>query len=172
MRARVTPSVSSGNRTPFVVQTVVADDEATLGRGPEKPAPLFVGNALAYVLEKVGPKGKEFGMYSLDYHTVRNFLYVKRHFGSDERANQHVPEYARRVVDEYNASGAVDARLAITGTPRVGPALPPVPPSGLTPAPGVETQNAAPFGGIDPSVIGGLLGFVLFSTIASKVMGG
>ena len=170
----VTPSVSSGNRTPFVVQTVVADDEATLGRGPEKPAPRAVGNVLAYVLEKVGPKGKEFGMYSLDYHTVRNFLYVKRHFGSDERANQHVPEYARRVVDEYNESGAVDARLAITKTRPVGPALPPVPPSGRTPAPGVATQkaNAAPFGGIDPSVIGGALGFVLFSTIASKVMGG
>ena len=126
-KCEVTPSVSSGNRTPFVVQTVVADDEATLGRGPTSGAPRFVGNALAYVLEKVGPKGKEFGMYSLDYHTVRNFLYVKRHFGSDARANQHVPGYARRIVDEYNENGAVDARLAITGTAPVGPPTPPAP---------------------------------------------
>jgi len=118
----VTPSVSSGDRKPFVMQTVISDDEATLGRGPEQPAPLPVGKALAYVLEKVGPKGKEFGMYSLDYHTIRNYLYVKRHFGSEARALQHVPKYARMVVDEYNAGGgagggalgAVDARLQMT----------------------------------------------------------
>ena len=172
-KCEVTPSVSSGNRTPFVVQTVVADDEATLGRGPTSGAPRFVGNALAYVLEKVGPKGKEFGMYSLDYHTVRNFLYVKRHFGSDARANQHVPGYARRIVDEYNENGAVDARLAITGTAPVGPPTPPAPPSGRTPAPGVgDERDASPFGEIDPSIIGGVLGFVLVSAIASKVMGG
>ena len=112
-------------------------------------------------------------MYSLDYHTVRNFLYVKRHFGSDARANQHVPGYARCIVDEYNENGAVDARLAITGTAPVGPATPPAPPSGRTPAPGVgDGRNASPFGEIDPSVIGGVLGFVLVSAIASKVMGG
>ena len=111
-------------------------------------------------------------MYSLDYHTVRNFLYVKRHFGSDERANSHVPSYARRVVDEYNKNGAVDARLAITRTAPVGPALPPAPPSGRTPAPGVGGNETNAFGAVDPSVIGGALGFVLFSAIASKVMGG
>ena len=38
------------------------------------------------MLEKIGPKGKEFGMYSLDYHTIRNYLYVKRHFGSEAGA--------------------------------------------------------------------------------------
>jgi 7-hydroxymethyl chlorophyll a reductase len=121
----VTPSTSSGNRKPFVVETVKSDDEATLGRGPEKPAPLFVGNLLAYVLEKIGPRGKEFGMYSLDYHTIRNYLYVKRNFGTDARAEKHVPEYARRVVDEYNARGAVDERLALTGTAPVSISHPP-----------------------------------------------
>jgi 7-hydroxymethyl chlorophyll a reductase len=170
----VTPSMSYGDRKPFVVQTVVSDDEATLGRGPEKPAPAFVGNVLAAVLEKIGPRGKEFGMYSLDYHTVRNFLYVKRHFGSDQRANQHVPEYARRIVDEYNRNGAVDERLKLTNTGLVGPALPPVAKSGRTPAPGVgcDDDSESPFLGLDPSIVGGLLGFVLVSTIASKVMGG
>ena len=172
-KCEVTPSVSSGNRTPFVVQTVVADDEATLGRGPTSGAPRFVGNALAYVLEKVGPKGKEFGMYSLDYHTVRNFLYVKRHFGSDARANQHVPGYARRIVDEYNENGAVDARLAITGTGarRAADAAGAARPRGRHARVGDE-RDASPFGEIDPSVIGGVLGFVLVSAIASKVMGG
>ena len=113
----VTPSVSSGERKPFVMQTVISDDEATLGRGPEEPAPIPVGKALAWLLEKVGPKGKEFGLYSLDYHTIRNYLYVKRNFGGEARAAQHVPSYARRVVDEYNVYGAVDERLKMTAGP-------------------------------------------------------
>jgi hypothetical protein len=31
---------------------------------------------------QIGPKGLEFGRYSLDYHTIRNYLYVKRAWGS------------------------------------------------------------------------------------------
>ena len=45
-------------------------------------------------------------------------------------------------------------------------------PSGRTPAPGVGGNETNAFGAVDPSVIGGALGFVLFSAIASKVMGG
>ena len=37
----ITPSMSSGDRRAFVMQTVVADDEAKLGRGPEKPGADF-----------------------------------------------------------------------------------------------------------------------------------
>ena len=119
-------SVSSGERKPFVMQTVVSDDEATLGRGPEEPAPLPVGKALAWALEKVGPKGKEFGMYSLDYHTIRNFLYVKRHFGSDAREStrarvraprggrvQHLRRGGRAIETHDDASvGAALRRLS------------------------------------------------------------
>ena len=108
----VSPSTSSGDRRPFVMQTVVADDEAKFGRGPEKPAPRFVGKLIAWLLTKIGPKGKEFGMYSLDYHTIRNYLYVNRVWGA-ERAREHVPEYAKRVVREYDVNGAVSARLNI-----------------------------------------------------------
>ena len=106
----ITPSMSSGDRRAFVMQTVVADDEAKLGRGPEKPAPIFVGRIIAWFLTKFGPKGKEFGMYSLDYHTIRNWIYVNRVWGK-ERAAEHVPEYAKRVVREYDVDGAVSARL-------------------------------------------------------------
>ena len=168
----VTPSVSGGllPRQPFVMQTVISDDEATLGRGPPEPAPRDVGNVIASILTAVGPTGKAFGMYSLDYHTVRNYLHVKRHFG--ERADRHVPEYARRVVDEYNANGAVDERLAMTGSGAVGAALPPVAPSGRAAAPGVREEPRGPFMGVDPSVAGGVLGFVLVSIVATKIMGG
>lgn len=46
------PVTASGDRRQFVLQTVLADDEAKLGRGP-KPMPIWLGNILAWVLEKV-----------------------------------------------------------------------------------------------------------------------
>ena len=81
------------------------------GQGPSQPAPKFVGNFLAFVLNlvssnnstcliicqaewlyrslplllfrllQIGPKGLEFARYSLDYHTIRNYLHVYRTWG-------------------------------------------------------------------------------------------
>ena len=47
-----------------------------MGKGP-KPAPRWVGNILASVLERVGPRGLEFGRYSIEYHYIRNWLHVQ-----------------------------------------------------------------------------------------------
>lgn len=54
-------------------------------------------------------QGLEFGRYSLDYHTLRNYLYVQRHMGP-ERAARHVPGFAKQVVAEYDKQGGVQAR--------------------------------------------------------------
>lgn len=79
------------------------------GRGPSKPAPKLVGNVIAFLLNlvsivftsaivlvpeaekdmhsdlvlfvQIGPKGLEFARYSLDYHTIRNYLYTNRSWG-------------------------------------------------------------------------------------------
>ncbi|KAL2923098.1 7-hydroxymethyl chlorophyll a reductase chloroplastic [Bienertia sinuspersici] len=107
----ITPTMSSGNRRPFVVETVKADDAAKLGRGPSQPAPKFVGNLIAAILNFIGPKGLEFARYSLDYHTIRNYLHVNRVWGK-ERAIRHVPSYARKLVEMYNKSGEVDKMLS------------------------------------------------------------
>lgn len=32
---------------------------------------------------QIGPKGLEFARYSLDYHTIRNYLYVNRAWGKE-----------------------------------------------------------------------------------------
>lgn len=37
----------------------------------------------------------------MDYHTIRNYLYVMRTFPSDQAA-RHVPEYAKRIVAMYD----------------------------------------------------------------------
>ncbi|NP_001309778.1 coenzyme F420 hydrogenase_dehydrogenase beta subunit-like [Solanum lycopersicum] len=107
----ITPTISSGKRRPFVVETVKADDEAKFGRGPSQPAPKFVGNLIAFLLNIVGPKGLEFARYSLDYHTIRNYLNVVRKWGK-ERADRHMPEYAKKIVSMYNESGEIDQMLS------------------------------------------------------------
>ncbi|BBG92617.1 coenzyme F420 hydrogenase family / dehydrogenase, beta subunit family [Prunus dulcis] len=161
-----------GNRQPFVMETVKADDNAKLGnrtsldgiknrntlsseenmlyyssskiletrkiyaasivsqscfsgKGPE-PAPKFVGNVIAFLLNLIGPKGLEFARYSLDYHTIRNYLYncdagflYSKHENMQFtkrkhepcRADQHMPSYAKKIVDTYNKNGEIDRIL-------------------------------------------------------------
>ncbi|KAL5990225.1 hypothetical protein ACLOJK_011122 [Asimina triloba] len=100
-----------GNRRPFVVETVKADDKAKSGTGPEQPAPKFVGDLIAFLLNLIGPKGLEFARYSLDYHTIRNYLHVQRRWGK-QRADQHTPSYAKKIVDMYNGKGEVNQMLS------------------------------------------------------------
>ncbi|XP_020079787.1 7-hydroxymethyl chlorophyll a reductase, chloroplastic [Ananas comosus] len=106
----ITPTVSNGNRRPFVMETVKADDAAKLGKGPSQPAPRFIGNIIAFLLNLIGPKGLEFGRYSLDYHTIRNYLYVNRQWGK-QRADRHIPSYAKKIVESYNEDGRIDMML-------------------------------------------------------------
>eukprot|EP01018_Ginkgo_biloba_P033600 Gb_34355 [translate_table: standard] len=83
----ITPAVSTGNRQSFVMETVKADDRAKTGKGNNQPAPRFVGNIIAFLLNLIGPKGLEFGRYSLDYHTIRNYLHVYRTWGEQRYGN-------------------------------------------------------------------------------------
>ena len=71
--------------------------------------PVWLGNILAGILTRIGPTGLEFGRYSLDYHTIRNYLYVKRHWPGS-RAEQHLPAYAKQIVAEYDQGGQVSDR--------------------------------------------------------------
>ncbi|KGN56790.1 7-hydroxymethyl chlorophyll a reductase, chloroplastic [Cucumis sativus] len=109
----ITPTISNGNRRPLVMETVKADDDAKLGKGPSQPAPKFIGNIIAFFLNLIGPKGLEFARYSLDYHTIRNHLYVSRIWGK-QRADKHEPTYAKKIVDLYNQKGEIDRILSNT----------------------------------------------------------
>lgn len=111
------PTSSWGN---FLVPTLVratleADDEAKLGRGPD-PAPINVGNIIATLLTWVGPKGLAFGAYSVDYHALRNWLYVRRHWtrgGAARAAEVHVPPHVRAIVARYDGDGFVSGRIGL-----------------------------------------------------------
>ncbi|BDA42980.1 probable coenzyme F420 hydrogenase subunit beta [Coccomyxa sp. Obi] len=144
-RLKILPTMSSGDRTPYVMQTVLSDDAGKLGTAPN-PAPRPVGNLIAKLLTWLGPKGLEFGRYSIDYHYIRNFIYVNRHMGPG-RAAQHTPEFAKRLVAMYNKKGEIDARLKL-GLP-----------SGKTPA---GTSESATQQGPSPVVIAAAAGLLTF----------
>ncbi|GIL74361.1 hypothetical protein Vretifemale_4277 [Volvox reticuliferus] len=110
-RLVMTPTVSTGDRRSIVMQTVASDDEAKLGQLRD-PAPRWLGNFLAWLLNLIGPKGLEFGKYSIDYHYIRNYLYVHRNWGA-KRAEQHIPSFAKEIVRQYDKDGAVTKRLSL-----------------------------------------------------------
>jgi 7-hydroxymethyl chlorophyll a reductase len=94
------------------MQTVISDDEAKMGQFRD-PAPRWLGNLLAWLLELIGPKGLEFGKYSIDYHYIRNYLATVRNMG-EARAAEHMPQFAKRIVQQYDGRGEVSARLKLT----------------------------------------------------------
>ena len=100
----VRPTVMTGNCKPFALQTVLQEEDQS-----RDPMPRWLGKILAWVLTKIGPQGLEFAKYSIDYHTLRNYLYVKRRWG--KRGDAHIPGYARAIVAEYDQKGQISKLL-------------------------------------------------------------
>ncbi|KAK4406030.1 7-hydroxymethyl chlorophyll a reductase, chloroplastic [Sesamum angolense] len=73
-----------------------------------KNACAFLGDGMSRV--EIGPKGLEFARYSLDYHTIRNYLHVNRAWGK-QRADRHIPSYAKKLVFMYQ-NGEIDQMLS------------------------------------------------------------
>lgn len=66
----------------------------------EEGMPLWMGEIMASVMTFVGPKGVTFARYSIDYHTLRNYLHVLDVWG-ETRARTSIPQYALDIVDRY-----------------------------------------------------------------------
>ncbi len=114
------PVVSSGSRTALVKATVEADDAARRGEGPRSPMPAWLGTILARLLTAFGPRGIEFARYSVDYHALRNFLYIRRHWakggglgGPSSKAGSPppLPAGVRAIVESYDRDGWVTKLL-------------------------------------------------------------
>lgn len=65
-----------------------------------KTMPFFLGDKIASVLGAIGPRGLDFATYSIDYHILRNYLYVLDTWGT-ERVEQSLPQYAKDIVQHY-----------------------------------------------------------------------
>ncbi len=86
------PVMSQGDRKNAVQQSIPAYDKGVT-------LPMWAAKLMGVVIEKIGPKGLEYARFSIDSHFTRNYLYVKRNY--PEKLEQHVPDYAKRIVEQY-----------------------------------------------------------------------
>lgn len=86
------PVFSKGNRKEAVQQSIPAYDKGVT-------LPMWAAQLMGIVIEKIGPKGLEYARFSLDSHYTRNYLYVKRNY--PEKLDSHVPEYVKKIVEQY-----------------------------------------------------------------------
>jgi coenzyme F420 hydrogenase subunit beta len=86
------PVMSQGKRQAAVQQSIPAYDKGVT-------LPMWAAKLMGVVIEKIGPKGLEYARFSIDSHFTRNYLYTKRNY--PEKLDQHVPEFAKRIVEQY-----------------------------------------------------------------------
>ncbi len=88
----VAPVTSRGDRKQAVQQGIDAYEKALR-------LPMWVAELVGWVVQRVGPKGLEYGRFSIDSHFTRNALWLRRHH--PEKVDRHVPAFARRIVERY-----------------------------------------------------------------------
>lgn len=86
------PVMSDGDRRQAVQQSIPAYDKGVT-------LPMWAAKLMGVVIERIGPKGLEYARFSIDSHFTRNYLYVKRNH--PEKLDDHVPGYAKRIVEQY-----------------------------------------------------------------------
>jgi 3,8-divinyl protochlorophyllide a 8-vinyl-reductase (ferredoxin) len=86
------PVMSKGDRKQAVQQSIPAYDKGVT-------LPMWAAKLMGVFIEKIGPKGLEYARFSIDSHFTRNYLYVKRNH--PEKLDAHVPEYAKKIVGQY-----------------------------------------------------------------------
>ncbi|MDJ0633539.1 MAG: Coenzyme F420 hydrogenase/dehydrogenase, beta subunit C-terminal domain [Xenococcaceae cyanobacterium MO_188.B29] len=86
------PVTSEGNRKQAVQNSIPAYDQGVT-------LPMWAAKLMGVVIEKIGPKGLEYARFSIDSHFTRNYLYLKRNH--PQKLDDHVPEYAQKIVEQY-----------------------------------------------------------------------
>ena len=84
--------MSKGDRSAAVQQSIPAYDKGVT-------LPMWAAKMMGVVIERIGPKGLEYARFSIDSHFTRNYLYLQRNY--PEKVEQHVPEYAKKIVGQY-----------------------------------------------------------------------
>ena len=84
--------MSKGDRSAAVQQSIPAYDKGVT-------LPMWAAKMMGVVIERIGPKGLEYARFSIDSHFTRNYLYLQRNY--PEKVQQHVPEYAKKIVGQY-----------------------------------------------------------------------
>ncbi len=88
----VAPVTSSGNRQAAVQQGIEVYDKAV-------KLPLWLAQLIGLVVERFGPKGLEYGRFSIDSHFTRNALWLRRNH--PEKLEAHIPAFAQKIISRY-----------------------------------------------------------------------
>ncbi|MCP9883080.1 Coenzyme F420 hydrogenase/dehydrogenase, beta subunit C-terminal domain [Cyanobium sp. Alchichica 3B3-8F6] len=88
----VAPVTSSGSRQAAVQQGIEAYDKAV-------KLPLWLANLIGCVVGRLGPKGLEYGRFSIDSHFTRNALWLRRNH--PEKVAAHIPAFAQTIISRY-----------------------------------------------------------------------
>ena len=86
------PVTSSGDRLQAVQQGIDAYEKAL-------KLPMWLAELVGVFVQRFGPKGLEYGRFSIDSHFTRNALWLQRHH--PEKVEAHIPAFARRIVARY-----------------------------------------------------------------------
>ena len=86
------PVFSAGDRRQAVQQGIGAYDKAL-----RLPMPL--AELVGFFVKRFGPKGLEYGRFSIDSHFTRNALWLRRNHPTI--AERHIPAFAKRIISAY-----------------------------------------------------------------------
>jgi len=86
------PVTSKGNRKNAVQQSIPAYEKGIT-------LPMWAARLMGVIIERIGPQGLEYARFSIDSHFARNYLYVQRNYPN--KLEDHVPEFAKRIVGQY-----------------------------------------------------------------------
>ena len=86
------PVTSRGDRRQAVQQGIDAYDKALR-------LPMWLAEVVGWIVQRVGPKGLEYGRFSIDSHFTRNALWLRRRH--PEVVDRPLPAFARRIVERY-----------------------------------------------------------------------
>jgi coenzyme F420 hydrogenase subunit beta len=88
----VAPVASGGDRRAAVQQGIDAYEKAVR-------LPLWLAELVGFFVQRFGPKGLEYGRFSIDSHFTRNAIWLRRHH--HDIAERHIPAFARRIIGRY-----------------------------------------------------------------------
>jgi len=81
-------------------RTIQDMKERKASYSPDRKIPLWAGHLISRLLSMTGPKGIGFAHYSVDFHLIRHYYYVK--YSCPEQLTVLVPRYVRTILQEYD----------------------------------------------------------------------
>lgn len=88
----VAPVMSYGDRRQAVQQGIEAYEKAV-------KLPLWLAEVIGWFVQRFGPRGLEYGKFSIDSHFTRNALWLQRQHGA--MVDRHLPAFAKRIIARY-----------------------------------------------------------------------